>query len=526
MLAHLLQARTPTVYFSTLIGDSVLTLPTLRALSELFTAPLTLICPKVAFDLCFREISSRLVDITGLPPVGPALGPPSNRVLDYDTLAAEVGPVDLFIDAVPWDVPSNAFVRPLRKRLAPTTSIGFPTGDRYDVVVPRDVPHSADLTFKLARLFDPSARIETHSQPVPIPPSVQEKVRSIRAGLPPGTKVLAVHADTNWNKKRWPVTRFVQVLDTFLSRHRDFVAWIVGMGDEELNVGRERDRVFPYLGAPLDLAMSLVGNADLFVGIDSCMLHAADLARIPGVGLFGPTRPTTWGFRFAPHRHVHADTMSDITAKEVLSAMEELVDGQVARNGLLSGVSRDAPRDDLLSAVRQFTDVARSWHGTEPARPVAGDGIAAKALYLHWLNFRLWHHEDAVRRAGAGDHEVARRKRRIDDLNARRNAAVEDIDVTLLDGITSNHSAPLHTDTPATIVDRLSVLALRILHTSRTADPGSYLAVLREQYDDLFGGLAEFLAQLQSGTLRFKRYRQFKSEGQRSYCALFEDRDI
>jgi hypothetical protein len=325
LLTHLLQARQPTVYFSTLIGDSVLMLPTLRALGELFTAPLTLVCPKIAFDLCFREVSSRLVDITGSPPVGPALGPPSDRNLDYETVASEIGPVDLFINAVPWDVPSNAFVRPLRQRLAPTTSIGFPTGDDYDVVVPRDVPHAADLTFKLARLFDPSARIETYAQPVPIPPSTREKVRSLRAALPAGTKVLVVHADTQWIKKRWPVTRFIDLLDRFLSRHRDFVAWIVGMGHEELNVGRERDRVFPYLGAPLDHAMGMVANADLFVGIDSCMLHAADLARVPGVGVFSPTQPATWGFRFAPHRHVYVgNTMADITVDQVLSAMEDL----------------------------------------------------------------------------------------------------------------------------------------------------------------------------------------------------------
>jgi ADP-heptose:LPS heptosyltransferase len=328
-LSHLLQVGKPAVYFSTLIGDSVLTLPTLRALAEMFAAPLTLICPKIAFDLCFREVSSRLVDITGSPPVGPTLGPPSNRMLDYETLATEIGPVDLFINSVPWDVPSSVFARPLWQRLAPTTSIGFPTGDAYDIVVPRDVPHSADLTFKLARLFDPSARIETYAQPVPIPPSAQEKVRSIRAALPAGAKVLAVHADSSSIKKRWPVTKFIDLLDRFLSRHRDFVAWIVGMGQEELNVGRERDRVFPYLGVPLDLAMGLVANADLFVGIDSCMLHAADLARVPGVGLFGLTRPAMWGFRFAPHRHVHTSTMADMTVEEVLSAMEDLAEEHV-----------------------------------------------------------------------------------------------------------------------------------------------------------------------------------------------------
>jgi ADP-heptose:LPS heptosyltransferase len=118
-----------------------------------------------------------------------------------------------------------------------------------------------------------------------------------------------------------------------LSRHRDFVAWVVGMGQEELNVGCERHRVFPHLGLPLDLAMGLVASADLFVGIDSSMLHAADLARVPGVGLFGPTRAATWGFRFAPHRHVDMSTMADITVEEALTAMEDLVQEHVLSDG-------------------------------------------------------------------------------------------------------------------------------------------------------------------------------------------------
>ncbi|OBH11093.1 hypothetical protein A9X04_19295 [Mycobacterium sp. E3247] len=530
MLGQLLHARTPTIYFSTLIGDSVLTLPTLRALGEMFTAPLTLVCPKIAHDLCFREVDSRLVDITGSPPVGPSLGPPSNRILDYDAVVSEIGPVDLFIDAVPWEVPSNAFLRPLLERLAPATSIGFPTGVAYDVVLPRDVPHSADLAFKLALLFDPSARIEAYAQPVPIPTPVQQDVRSIRAALPSGTKVLVVHADTGWAKKRWPVGRFVELLDRFLSRHRDFVAWVVGMGHEELNVGRERDRVFPYLGAPLDLTMGLVAEADLFVGIDSSMLHAADLARVPGVGLFGPTRSATWGFRFAPHRHIDADSMLDITVERVLSAMEELAEEHVHTAARLradapAGAQDDSPDAELLSAVRQFHDTALSWHGAEPASAADDGSIAAKALHLHAMNFGLWHHEDAVRRPGAGDNEVARRKRCIDDLNARRNAAIEDIDAALLARLNPSPSAALHTETPGTIVDRLSVLTLRILHTNRSEHGASHLGVLEEQYDDLLRGLERFLTRMRDGDLRFKLYRQFKSADQRGYCALFESRD-
>jgi ADP-heptose:LPS heptosyltransferase len=315
------------------IGDAVLTLPMLRALGEMFSAPLTLICPKVAFDLCFWEVSPRFVDTTGLPLTGtpPMLGRPE-RPLDYEVLASEVGAVDVFIDTLTWPSLAEVMMRPLLQHLAPTTSIGF-TRDVYDIVVPKEDGHSADLTFTLARLFDPSLRIENYAQPIPLHPAVQQQARSIRAAVAAGVKVLVVHADARWTDKRWPVTRFIDVLDKFLSRHRDFVVWVVGMGHEELNVGRERDRVFPYLGLPLDLAIGLVANADLFVGIDSSMLHAADLARVPGVGLFGPTRAATWGFRFAPHRHLDMSEMEDITVEHVLDALEDLAEEHVLSDG-------------------------------------------------------------------------------------------------------------------------------------------------------------------------------------------------
>ncbi|ORB70452.1 DUF4254 domain-containing protein [Mycobacterium scrofulaceum] len=504
-------------------------MPALRAMAELFTAPLTLICPRVVFDLCFREVSDRHVDTTGLPLTGPHPLPGSlRRAPDYETLAAAIGAVDVFIDTLAWNALSSTVIRPLVQRLAPRTTIGFPTEYGYDFVVPQADLHAADQMFQLARLFDPALRIESYAQALPIPSSVRELARKIRDEVPAGKKVLVVHADTDWAQKRWPAGRFIDLLDRFLSRHRHFVAWVVGMGHEELNVGRAGDRVFPHLGLPLDLAMALVGTGDLFVGIDSSMLHAADLARVPGVGLFGATRAATWGFRFGPHRHVEMASMADITVAEVLGALEDLTEEHVGvpappqrRNH--AAVQPDSPRVAVLAAVAQFVDLARSWHREQPAAD--GAGIGAKALRLHALNFGLWHQEDAVRRDGVSDREVAGGKRAIDALNASRNAAVEDIDAALLDRLVPNASAPLHTETPATIVDRLSVLALRIVHTNRSGADGERLATLEEQYADLVDGLDRFLSRVVDGLVRFQVYRQFKTPEERSSCALSDDRD-
>jgi hypothetical protein len=210
-----------------------------------------------------------------------------------------------------------------------------------------------------------------------------------------------------------------------------------------------------------------------------------------------------------------------LTYSEFCKHLREAVEGPAATRS----ATEDPTAADLLCAAGQFYDIALAWHCKEPADIRRSEGITYRAMRLHALNFALWHHEDAVGRPGVDDHEVARRKRHIDDLNAQRNAAIEDLDLTLLDRTDLNPTAPLYTETPATIVDRLSVLTLRILHANRAEQSAARLDVLEEQYDDLFGGLEQLLLRAQVGEIRFKLYRQFKSSGQRSYCALFEADD-
>jgi uncharacterized protein DUF4254 len=203
---------------------------------------------------------------------------------------------------------------------------------------------------------------------------------------------------------------------------------------------------------------------------------------------------------------------------------------QARRRGPESAEMNDckSPLGEIISGVRQFYDMGLAWHYGEPHTFNSTDGLAHQALHLHALNFGLWHQEDAVRLPGASEREVACRKYAIDDLNSRRNTAIEDIDSSLLDRLPANETGLLHTDTPGAIVDRLSVLSLRIFHTHRGGQaPGirARLDVLLEQHDDLLDGLVSYLARVARGQARFKLYKQFKSDHQRNYCSLLGTRD-
>jgi hypothetical protein len=143
----------------------------------------------------------------------------------------------------------------------------------------------------------------------------------------------------------------------------------------------------------------------------------------------------------------------------------------------------------------------------------------------HGANFDLWHIEDEARAPGATDAELAGVKRRIDRTNQRRNDLAEELDRALLGWLETrglpNPEAPLHSESPGLIIDRLSILALKIYHTREEterndAPPGhaernrERLAILEEQRADLAGCLDALWRETLKGTRRFKLYRQLK----------------
>jgi hypothetical protein len=141
----------------------------------------------------------------------------------------------------------------------------------------------------------------------------------------------------------------------------------------------------------------------------------------------------------------------------------------------------------------------------------------------HACNARLWREEDLARRVDADDASIAANKRAIDRHNQLRNEAVERLDAAIHAALAPcmNASARLHSETPAMMVDRLSILALRLRAMgaeARRVDAGEEhmrrcgerCERLEEQRRDLAACLAELLAACASGTARFKAYRSFK----------------
>lgn len=184
---------------------------------------------------------------------------------------------------------------------------------------------------------------------------------------------------------------------------------------------------------------------------------------------------------------------------------------------------------DIPAAARlvQFHDACLTtpqWGKVLPAQ------FAADPLTVwHWLevnhrfNSMLWDEEDLARRRDVAASEIALNKHHIDTYNQQRNDAVERIDDLILQALVSklNSEAPLHSETAGMMMDRLSILALKIKamydQTIRTDVEPTHLVLcdeklarLNAQRSDLAHCLDRLLNDYAAGRARYKIYRQFK----------------
>jgi hypothetical protein len=166
-----------------------------------------------------------------------------------------------------------------------------------------------------------------------------------------------------------------------------------------------------------------------------------------------------------------------------------------------------------------------AWHQAPELAPEIVDPWLSLVDLQHRANFDLWHIEDEARAPGATDAQLANVKRRVDATNQRRNDLAEELDRFLLTSLKSRHlpspDAPLQSESPGLIIDRLSILALKIYHTREQVDrtdapPGhaarnrDRLNILEAQRADLAGCLNVLWRETLAGTRRFKLYRQLK----------------
>jgi hypothetical protein len=172
-----------------------------------------------------------------------------------------------------------------------------------------------------------------------------------------------------------------------------------------------------------------------------------------------------------------------------------------------------------IDGYHQFDDVNKIVTNPYPA-------VSFEALLYakNWIDTVQWHLEDIIRLPDIDPTEGIRIKRRIDKSNQDRTDVVEKIDDYFLEqfkNVSPKPGARINSETPAWLLDRMSILMLKIFHMDeqarrKDASPEHILKceqklnVLVEQKADMQLAFDEMMEDIGNGNRRFKVYRQMK----------------
>ncbi len=182
------------------------------------------------------------------------------------------------------------------------------------------------------------------------------------------------------------------------------------------------------------------------------------------------------------------------------------------------------PKSLVDEITRLHEETTARWHLCPADNPY--DGLLGTVCQQHQFNYLLWHEEDIARSPDVPDQRIAAVKRAIDRYNQQRNDWIEKIDEALMQALAAESVLPLrdarpNTETPASAIDRLSIMALRIYHFEeqklrddvdaiQRGTVEERLARCRIQHAELSQSLVELIEDLFAGRKLLKVYRQMK----------------
>tara|TARA_B100000767_G_scaffold120944_1_gene115322 strand:+ start:144723 stop:145331 length:609 start_codon:yes stop_codon:yes gene_type:complete len=154
-----------------------------------------------------------------------------------------------------------------------------------------------------------------------------------------------------------------------------------------------------------------------------------------------------------------------------------------------------------------------------------GEDLIGHLLYRKcWIDTAQWAYEDIIRDPNINPVAALKLKRKIDASNQDRTDTVEFIDSYFLDthkNVQAKPTAKINSESPAWVIDRLSILALKIYHmhleTVREDASDSHkkscqtkLNTLLEQRTDLSIAIDDLLEDIANGDKYMKVYKQMK----------------
>lgn len=140
-----------------------------------------------------------------------------------------------------------------------------------------------------------------------------------------------------------------------------------------------------------------------------------------------------------------------------------------------------------------------------------GRDVLAAVGQLASCHQRQWAAEDACRAPGAPAEEVARVKRRIDELNATRTSLVERIDVWVEGEVRRSANGLLHTETLGSVIDRLAIAWVRAGNLEAAGGRPFRARLARRQLAELAEAYDALVCEVTAGRRRLPAWRPLKT---------------
>jgi len=203
----------------------------------------------------------------------------------YVTLVRSCRQVDLVVE-------EGSLLTMLLQRFFKPVEILFPSlPDEGKPPRPRERIHLIDefrRSFGLKSLDKKSVRLD------PSPRALRQVIKRLRHEQIYGKPFAVLHTGPTWKVKEWPEKKWGELIAELKEQYR---IEVIQIGEDRTPYGEKREgpRVAGasnWVGTlSMDQTLALLGLADLFVGVDSGVLHLAGAVNTPVIGVFGPTDP-------------------------------------------------------------------------------------------------------------------------------------------------------------------------------------------------------------------------------------------
>lgn len=295
------------VFYCNGLGDALMTLPALRALAAHYRDQLVLICSDVDHRVLFQhnlKVRTHCIEVQYHA---------GGHTFGVAAALAAVPRCGLLIRLVPWQSPSLQALAQAWQ--AP--SIGC-FSDCETTVTWLKSRHAVNNAFAIVQRLNPQAALTSFDQPPLLSDHAFQLADKVMALMPNRAELIAIHPESR-PEKTWPSDAWRRFLDGFLAQRPRAVVLVLSRAATGLDSGPYAERICACAGLPLEAVYALVARCALFIGVDSCLLHAADAFRIPSVALFGPSDPREFGLFWAAHRLLRAKPISNIQPAAVLA---------------------------------------------------------------------------------------------------------------------------------------------------------------------------------------------------------------